>query len=122
MTERDFYTEMKELHSDREDIVELCDRKLVSLNNRNNKARARAAERRAAGDELTAVVREVLSPDTFEPIAAILERIEGEDLTASKIVYRVNALVRAGEAEKSEISIKDENGKARKIMGYRLSA
>ena len=62
-----------------------------------------------------------MSTEDFEPIAEIAARIEGEDVTVAKVTYRLTSLVKAGEAEKSELTIPaTENSKARKVQGYRL--
>ena len=66
-------------------------------------------------------VRAAMSTEEFEPIADIAARIEGEDVTVSKVTYRLGQLVKNGEAEKTQIEIAgDEGQKKRKIMGYKL--
>lgn len=97
-----------------ENEIALLDKKAV-------KAKERAATKRAEGDELTAVVRQVMSTEEFEPIADIAARIEGEDVTVAKVQYRLTQLVKAGEAEKEQITVSGGEGqKARKIMAYKL--
>ena len=97
-----------------ENEISLLDKKAV-------KAKERAATKRAEGDELTAVVRQVMSTEEFEPIADIAARIEGEDVTVAKVQYRLTQLVKAGEAEKEQITVPGGEGqKARKIMAYKL--
>ncbi|MBQ8792896.1 MAG: hypothetical protein IJZ62_04785, partial [Clostridia bacterium] len=53
-----------------ENEIALLDKKAV-------KAKERAAQKRAEGDELTDAVRAVMSTEDFEPIAEIAARIEG---------------------------------------------
>ena len=85
------------------------------------KAKERAAQKRAEGDELTDAVRSAMSTETFEPIAEIAARIEGEDVTLSKVTYRLGQLVKNGEAAKEQITIPGTDGqKSRKIMAYKL--
>ena len=97
-----------------ENEIALLDKKAV-------KAKERAAQKRAEGDELTDAVRAVMSTETFEPIAEIAARIEGEDVTVAKVTYRLTQLVKNGEAEKSELTIPGGEGqKARKVQGYKL--
>ena len=97
-----------------ENEIALLDKKAV-------KAKERAATKRAEGDELTAVVRQVMSTEEFEPIADIAARIEGEDVTVAKVQYRLTQLVKTGEAEKEQITVPGGEGqKARKIMAYKL--
>lgn len=97
-----------------ENEIALLDKKAV-------KAKERAAQKRAEGDELTDAVRGAMSTETFEPIAEIAARIEGEDVTVAKVTYRLTQLVKNGEAEKSELTIPGGEGqKARKVQGYKL--
>jgi len=93
--------------------IELLDKKAA-------KAKDSAAKKRAAGDELTEAVAAVLT-DEFQTIAEVTDQIEGEDVTSAKVQYRLNALVKAEKAEKTELSIPGADGKkARKVVAYRL--
>ena len=85
------------------------------------KAAEKKAEKKAEADELQVAVQNALT-DEFAPIADIAARIEGEDVTVSKVTYRLTQLVKAGIAEKEEIKVSAEGEKTRKIMGYRLAA
>lgn len=97
-----------------ENEIALLDKKAV-------KAKERAATKRAEGDALTDAVRAAMSTEEFEPIADIAARIEGEDVTVSKITYRLGQLVKNGEAEKTQIEIVgDEGQKKRKVVAYKL--
>ena len=108
---------------DAAEVVEFCEKEIGNLDKKAAKAKEAAAKKRAEGDELTDAVRAALSNDTFESIADIAARIEGEDVTVAKVTYRLTSLVKNGEAEKSEITIPGGEGiKARKIMGYRALA
>lgn len=100
----------EELKAFAENEIALLDRKAV-------KAKERAAAKKADGDALMDAVREALSAE-FEPIAEIAARIEGEDVSAAKVTYRLTQLVKAGEAEKQEINVAKE-GKKRMVQGYR---
>ena len=104
-----------------EDVIAFAENEIVLLDKKAVKAKERAATKRAEGDELTAVVRQVMSTETFEPIAEIAARIEGEDVTVAKVTYRLTQLVKNGEAEKQELTIAGGEGqKARKVQGYKL--
>ena len=97
-----------------ENEIALLDKKAV-------KAKERAAQKRAEGDELTDAVRSAMSTEDFEPIAEIAARIEGEDVTVAKVSYRLTQLVKNGEAEKTQIEIVgDEGQKKRKVVAYKL--
>lgn len=92
--------------------IELLDKKAA-------KAKDTAAKRKAAGDELTEAVAQVLT-DEFQTIADVTAQIEGEDVTNAKVQYRLNALVKAGAAEKGEVVIEGTDGKkARRVVAYK---
>ena len=104
-----------------EALAAFAENEIALLDKKAAKAKERAATKKAEGDELTAVVRQVMSTDTFEPIAEIAARIEGEDVTVAKVTYRLTQLVKNGEAEKQELTIPGAEGqKARKVQGYKL--
>ena len=104
-----------------EALAAFAENEIALLDKKAAKAKERAATKKAEGDELTAVVRQVMSTDTFEPIAEIAARIEGEDVTVAKVTYRLTQLVKNGEAEKSELTIPGGEGqKSRKVQGYKL--
>ena len=55
-------------------------------------------------------------------LADIAERVETEEeITASKISYRLNALYKTDGSgvEKGEVVVKNEDNKTRKLVGYR---
>ena len=105
---------------DTDGIVAFCDKEIAALDTRAEKAKERAAEKRAEGDELQAAVLAAL---TDEPASRqeVTDRIEGEDVTLAKVGYRLTALVKQGLAVKEEIAVTGEDGKSKKIAGYRLS-
>lgn len=106
-----------------EAVAEFCENEIALLDKKAAKAKEAAAKKRAEGDELTDAVRAALSTEEFESIAEIAARIEGPDVTVSKVTYRLTQLVKNGEAEKQEISVAGGEGqKARKIQGYRAIA
>ena len=97
-----------------------AEKEIAHLDKKAAKAKETAAKKRAEADELQNAVEAALSDADFEPIAVIAGRIEGEDVTVSKVTYRLTQLVKAGVAEKQEIAVPTGDGnKTRKIMGYR---
>ena len=104
---------------DTDGIVAFCDKEIATLDTRAEKAKERAAEKRAEGDELQAAVLAAL---TDEPASRqeVTDRIEGEDVTLAKVGYRLTALVKQGLAVKEEIAVTGEDGKSKKIAAYRL--
>ena len=102
-----------------EDVIAFCEHEIVLIDNKNAKAKERAATKAKEADALQDAVEAALSTD-FEPIADIAARVTAEDATVSKVTYRLNALVKAGKAEKAEVTIPaSEGGKARKVQGFR---
>lgn len=102
-------------------VAEFCEKEIAALDKKATQAKERAAAKREQGDELLAVVRSVMSTETFETIKDITARIEGEDVTDHKVMSRLNILVKNEEAEKTQITVPaTENSKARKLVAYRL--
>ena len=99
---------------DTDGIVAFCDKEIATLDTRAEKAKERAAEKRAEGDELQAAVLAAL---TDEPASRqeVTDRIEGEDVTLAKVGYRLTALVKQGLAVKEEIAVTGEDGKSKKV-------
>ena len=102
-----------------EELLNFATNEKAQLEKKNVAARKRAADK-AAADELLNAVASVLT-DEFQTIAEVTDCIEGADVTTAKIQYRLNSLVKAGEAEKQELKVTGADGKRRIVMGYRLS-
>lgn len=112
-----------EMKYEKDTFIDFCQNEIDLLDKKAAKAKEIAAKKRADGDALTDAVRAALSSEEFEPIADIAARIEGEDVTVSKVTYRLSQLVKNGEAEKQEITVAGGEGqKSRKIQGYRIIA
>ena len=119
MTERMMYEFIKEAMSDNSEVVEFCDKKIAALDKKKEYVKARAEKKKALGDPLIDVINEILNsaeePMTLADICAL---IEGEDVTASKVVYRLNSLIKDKVVEKSDVTI-DVDGKKFKRKAYR---
>lgn len=116
MTKVEILGMIKEACEDNEVIVEFCDKEIAALGAKAEKAKARAAAKKAEGDELRGIVASVL---TTEPMIAedVLAAITGvEDLTKAKVIARLTQLCKAGEAVKTEVTV---DGKKR--MAYSLA-
>lgn len=118
MTKTEKYNAIREIlvaNGADEELVALCDHEVELIAAKAEKAKVRAAEKRAAGDELSAAIESVLTndPQTAEDILA---QLDGEDLTKAKIVARMRGLIERGVAVKGQI---EANG--RKVMAYSLS-
>ena len=105
---------------DTDGIVAFCDKYIAALATRAEKAKERAAEKRAEGDELQAAVLAALT-DELASRQEVTDRIEGEDVTVAKVGYRLTALVKAGVAVKEDLVVEGDDGKSKKVAGYRLA-
>lgn len=122
ITKRDYYEILQGLVAenagDNKDLLlEFLDKQITLIDAKAEKAKVRNAEKKAAGDELRAVVQSVLT-DKLQTIDEIVAQIEGEELTKAKITARLSSLCREGIAEK--LDTKTEDG--RKLKAYRLMA
>lgn len=99
-------------------LVEFCEHEIELLNKKATAAKAASAKRKSEGDEITDLVRAALTAE-LSTIAAITERIGRDDVTTSKVQYRLNQLVANGEAQKAKISIPSTTGgKAREAVAF----
>lgn len=101
------------------EVAEFCDKEIEALERKAAKAKETAAKKKAEADVLLDAIAEVLT-DEFELIANIAKKLNDEEATVGKVQYRLNKLVEAGIAEKSDISVGGgEAGKTRKLVGFR---
>ena len=64
----------------------------------------------------------IVNGEDFQTIADIAAQIEGEEITTSKVTYRLNALAKDGYAEKADVQIPATEGvKARVVKAYRVA-
>lgn len=96
-------------------VIEFIDTQVAQIDAKAAKAKERAAEKKAEGDELRAVVASTLT-DEFQTADDILAQIDGEDVTKGKIVNRLTQLIKIGAATKEQVKID-----GRKIMAYKLA-
>lgn len=123
ITKKDVLLALKEEVKDKETVggldiaavMSYIDTTLEQLDNKTAKAREKAAAKKSEGDELRNAVQSVLT-DELQTADAITEQIEGEDVTKSKIVSRLNQLVNAEVAHKEQVTVE-----GRRLMAYRLS-
>lgn len=113
-TKTDALHEIMEAMADNANVVAYCKNELALISKKNEKARARAAEKRAIGDELQADVLATITdaPQTRDDIlAAVIEATGNEELTVGKIQSKLNNLVEAGQIAKCKV--KTEDGKTK---------
>lgn len=107
---------------EKEEVVAFFENEITNLDKRAERSRANAAKKREASDAMTETIKGVLTEE-YQTIADIVEQLEGEDITASKVIYRLNTLVKANLVEKADVQVSaSENVKARVVKGYRLTA
>lgn len=119
MTKRDYYEEILSILTEEngsQELVDFVQNQIDTLDKRAEKAKERAAEKRAEGDELRETVKSVLTND-FQTVETIVTALDNEEITKAKVIARLTQLVNLGEVEKTDI--KDESGKTRKA--YKLA-
>lgn len=122
MTKRDYYEEIlsilteTDLTDETSVLVDFVKNQIDTLDKRAEKAKERAAEKKAEGDELRETVKNVLTND-FQTVEDIVNALDNEEITKAKVIARLTQLVALGEVEKTDV--KDEtSGKTRKA--YKL--
>ena len=100
------------------DVIAFADTAIAQLDAKAAKAKERAAEKKADGDALRAVVESVITEDlqTIDEITAKVQATEGyEDVTKSKVTARLTQLVKTNAIHKEQIKLD-----TRKVMAYAL--
>lgn len=109
-----------EAMADNADVVEYCEAEKASLAKKAAKAKERAEEKRAAGDDLRAAVEEILKnatePMTRDDILAAIDNAEELELTPAKVGNRASELVRYGVAHKVDVKV-DKSTKVGYVYG-----
>lgn len=125
ITKKEYYAMLKdivrgdsnsEMTNSQYELIKFIDKQIEAIETKAEKAKEKAAEKKANGDELREVVQSVLT-DEYQTIDAIVSQIEGEDITKAKITARLTSLVKAGLATKSDLR-NEETGKTQKA--YKL--
>ena len=110
-----------EIKLDPKAVAEFCRHEIELIDNKNAKAKERAATKAKEADVLEAKVAEALT-DELTSIADIAAKIGDEEATVSKVSYRLNSLVKKGAARKDEITIPaTETSKARRVVAFALA-
>lgn len=98
------------------ELIELCDHECELIAAKAEKAAARAAEKKAEGDELRETVHNLLTNE-YQTAQDLTDAIANEEVTRNKVIARLTQLVNAGIAEKADA--KTEDGKNVKV--YKLA-
>jgi len=99
-----------------DDVLNYVDTTIAQLEAKTEKAKERAAKKRAEGDELRDKVKDLLTDD-YQTVADIVAQIDDPEITNAKVVARLTALCKAGIVEKTELKVDK-----RKVKGYKLIA
>ena len=99
--------------------IMFCEKELNMLNRRSARSKENAEKRKAEPDEIYDLVAEVIS-DEFASIQELTNAIGREDVSKGKVANRLAKMVKAGIAEKGEVTEPDLLGKNRKVSAYRL--
>ena len=121
ITKRDNYEELSNIVAEsnseiKEELLAFIEKEIASIDAKAEKAKAKAAEKKANGDELRDIVQSLLTNE-LQTADAILVQIDGEDLTIAKIRARLTQLVNAGIAVKEDV--KNSENKTQKA--YKLA-
>lgn len=117
ITKKEYYTMLKdivrgdsnsEMTNSQYELIKFIDKQIEAIETKAEKAKEKAAEKKANGDELREVVQSVLT-DEYQTIDTILSKIEGEDITKAKITARLTSLVKAGLATKTDLRNEETN-------------
>lgn len=86
------------------DITETLEKAIEQLDSKAAKAREKAAEKKAAGDELRVKIKDVLT-DEYQTLSQITAALGDPDITNAMVTPRINALVKLGEAHKADARV-----------------
>ena len=118
VTKTQKYEEMKQVLLDNggaAEWVDLCDAEIAAIANKAAKAKAKAAEKKAEGDELQAAILAVLTDAPQTPEEIMDQLTDFADLTRAKIISRVGKLVSNEQASRTQVVAGD-----RKVTAYTL--
>lgn len=123
ITKKDRYNQIIAILTDIEDasdLIDFCEHEIELLDKKSAKAKATAADKKTEADPMRDAVQAVLTADyaTIADITAALDESLGA--TTSKVSYRLNALVDAGVAESTQISVSRPDGSKGKVKAFRL--
>ena len=120
MTKREMYEVIESVFSaseneHRDDVLAMVAKEKAALDRKSESAKKRAAEKRAAGDELRARIEGVISDEPIT-VNGIIEALGDEDLTPAKVTARTRQLFAAGLIEKQTVKVD-----GRKLTAYVLA-
>ena len=92
MTKRDYFNVIREMVEEtkvenKDELIYFLDSQIESLDRKADKARERAAAKKAEGDALRETVKSVLT-DEFQTAEAITEAIDDEEVSKANVIAR----------------------------------
>lgn len=120
MTKTMWYEEIKEVvansdYKQKDEAIDFINKQIEQLAVKAEKAKARAAKKKADGDALREAVYAVLT-DELQTIDEITAQVDGEEVTKAKVTARLTQLFKAESIEKD--IVKTEDG--RRVTAYKL--
>ena len=116
MTKNEMFALIAELLSDNADVVAFCEAEQAKLAAKAAKAKERAAERKAAGDELYAEVVGCVTDELQTADAIYADNFaDVEDLSIAKIRARLSQAVKNQVVVKETVKIEGKNKVAYKL-------
>ena len=121
ITKKDYFAMVAEIvdnsnAENKDELMEFIEKQVEALDKKAAKAKERAANKKAEGDELREVIATVLT-DEFQTADEITAQVEGEDITKAKVVARLTQLVKARIAVKEQIKVDSAKKMAYKLAG-----
>lgn len=110
----DFKVQVGDVTVTAEDVNAYIEKTIDQLNAKNEKAKERAAEKKADGDELRAKIEALLTED-FQTGDEITAALNDPEITKAKVIARLTQLVKSEKAIKTTVKVDN-----RKIMAYAL--
>ena len=110
----DFEVKVGDVTVTAEDVNAYIEKTIDQLNAKNEKAKARAAEKKADGDELRAKIEAILT-DEYQTGDQITAALNDPEITKAKVTARLTQLVKSEKAIKTTVKVDN-----RKIMAYAL--
>lgn len=120
MTKKEYYNLIKNVIEgtdvvEKDELIEFINKQVAQIEAKAEKAKARAAEKRIAGDALREKVKSILTNE-LQTADEITNQIEDEEeISRAKVIARLTQLVKNGEAEKADVKVDSRNVKAYKL-------
>ena len=99
----------------KEEMIKFIDHQVELIASKAEKAKAKAATKKAEADEMEQAVAAVLTAE-LQTVDEIVAQVEGEEVTRAKVVARLKRLVDAEVAVKDSVKIEKS-----KRVAYRLA-